>query len=130
MIKLRATPEQIQALNDGEEIVVLARMEPQPTTDGYCGFGDMRLYSWRGHRFSSRSVLPRALRDSCPVAIGDTVEAWCVVCEGSGGFLVRHGGHVAKCHGCKGRPFYRPTVRHIAHREQPDGHFWEVRLSK
>jgi hypothetical protein len=103
MIKL--TPEQIQALEHGDEIVVLVRMEPQPSegavmlqVDG--GTWTEAMFCWPHQR---RFYKP-------PVAVGDTVDV-----DGSNGWAW----WMKKA----------ATVRHIAYREQ-DGHCWEVRLSK
>lgn len=106
--RITVDSEQIQALRDGQEIVVLVRMEPQP-------------------EWTTMEIAPVDLvhRGACPVAVGDTVE---VIPTDTLG--ISNDGGTAFCQHSGFQPVLRPTVLHIAYREQDGVHNWEVRLSK
>jgi hypothetical protein len=127
-MRFRVDPKQIQALNDGDEIVVLVRMEPQPNEcEIPCGVNEHGQVLVKD---PSRAIGRSRIIDG-PVAVGDTVEARCNTCGGEGlepmsDHYVRGPRKPCDCDGVQ----LRPTVRHIAHREQDDGHHWEVRCGK
>jgi hypothetical protein len=125
-MQIQVTPEQIEAMNRGEEIVVLVRMEPQPGLPYYHGADGEGE-----HHFSDRTAEQIYARQAgkhtwrrCPVAVGDTVTAMCDRLQTRGGCMPPHGGCLEIFCG------FERTVRHIAHREKDGVHYWEVRLGR
>lgn len=133
-MQIKVTPEQIQALNNCETITVLVRMEPQPVQANAAGAWRLEIQEpypmateWRKDR-SLLEQFPGAVAYYCPVAVGDTVEVIESVVPRYSYPQKRSGGVVFEN---MAEVFVAPvlcTVRHIAHREQDDGHYWALEV--
>jgi hypothetical protein len=134
--RVQVDPEQIKALNDGEEVTVLLRMEPQP--DGPV------IACWTSDPWGTSGD------GACPVAVGDTVEAKCRYYDCFQGYCWHDSNAEVQCFG-KDICSQSAIVRHIVHREKREpqrlalvhdrpgddlrtediagyGHYWEVTL--
>lgn len=128
MYRVNVDPEQIQALNDGEEIVVLVRIE-RMTSEWILHLDyDILDNPTRVHVRSHGGAYDEEIYP--PVAVGDTVTVECAECGGRGikkvpeaslvdghMLLDYRRGSVVECR-CAGVNPASPTVRHITHREK------------
>jgi len=132
------TPDQITALQSGETIKLLIRMEQQ--SSGAC---DLKRYKGPhgctvAQFFDSTKPHPRRYKSvTCPVAVGDTVDLECDYCGGRGWTYLDNDHstpdkHPCDCNPCDDVEYQAPwaTVRSIAPAEQDDVHYWELEVSR
>lgn len=126
-MRVTAIPSQITALQRGEEIELLVRMEPQPNEcEILCGVNEHGQVLVKD---PSRAIGRSRIID-CPVSIGDPVEVVCSECGGDGVIMFTRGEHVDGMYCRHDVHIVTTCVQSIARREVDGVHHWVLRCGR